>query len=136
MLSYTVAQRTREIGLRLASRGAGTGDVLRLDIRQGLRSASRRRDASGWIAAFGLKREFWPGSFHGVSATDPLTFALIPLLLIAVTLCWPATFLRDGLRGWIRWPRFGASEHVRVCKKIETRGREESLIPVPSHFSF
>jgi predicted permease len=82
-LSYAVAQRTREIGLRLAL-GAQTGDVLRLIIRQGLRLAIGGV-AIGLTAAFGLTRVL-AGFLHGVSATDPLTFALTPPLLIAVAL--------------------------------------------------
>jgi ABC-type antimicrobial peptide transport system permease subunit len=75
--------RTREIGLRLAL-GARTGDVLRLIIRQGLRLALGGV-ALGLITAFGLTRVL-AGFLHGVSTTDPLTFALIPALLIAVAL--------------------------------------------------
>jgi len=83
VLSYAVAQRTREIGLRLAL-GAQTGDVLRLIIRQGLRLTLGSL-ALGLIAAFGLTRVL-AGFLHGVSATDPLTFAVVPLLLFAVAL--------------------------------------------------
>jgi predicted permease len=83
VLSYMVARRTREIGLRLAL-GAQTGDVLRLIIRQGLRLALGGV-ALGLIAALGMTRVL-AGFLHGVSATDPLTFALIPPLLIAVAL--------------------------------------------------
>jgi putative ABC transport system permease protein len=78
-----VAQRTREIGLRLAL-GAQTGDVLRLIIRQGLRLALGDA-ALGLIAAFGLTRVL-AGFLHGVGATDPLTFAVVPLFLIAAPL--------------------------------------------------
>ncbi|MGH9753594.1 MAG: ABC transporter permease, partial [Blastocatellia bacterium] len=83
VLSYTVAQRTREIGLRLAL-GAQAGDALRLIIRQGLRLALGGV-ALGLIVAFALTRVL-TGFLHDVSATDPLTFVVTPLLLIAVAL--------------------------------------------------
>jgi predicted permease len=83
VLSYTVAQRTREIGLRLAL-GAQTGDVLRLIIRQGLLLALGGV-ALGLMAAFGLTRVL-VRFLHDVSATDPLTFTLTPLLLTLVAL--------------------------------------------------
>jgi putative ABC transport system permease protein len=85
--SYGVAQRTNEIGLRLAL-GAQAGDVIRLVLKQGLALASGGV-ALGLLASFALTRLLKTMLF-GVSATDPLTFVLIGLLLLAVALlaCW------------------------------------------------
>ena len=80
--SYTVAQRTHEIGIRLAL-GAQWGDVLRLVLNHGLKltligSAS---DSSVPISQRARSR-----ACSGVSATDPLTFISVSVLLIAVAL--------------------------------------------------
>jgi putative ABC transport system permease protein len=87
VISYSVAQRTREIGIRLAL-GAQTGDVLKLVVRQGLALAFVGI-VLGLAGAFALTRVF-ASLLFGVSATDPVTFASLPLLLVAVALlaCW------------------------------------------------
>jgi putative ABC transport system permease protein len=87
LLSYAVTQRTREIGLRLAL-GAQTRDVLRLIIGQGIKLALLGV-ALGLLAAFALTR-LMEKLLFGVSATDPLTFGAITLLLLSVALlaCW------------------------------------------------
>ena len=83
VMSYTVAQRTREIGIRMAL-GAGRGNVFGLVLKQGgvLVSAGV---VIGLIAAFGLTRVV-AGSLFGIAAVDPLTFAATSLLLAAVSL--------------------------------------------------
>ncbi|HEV2663341.1 MAG TPA: ABC transporter permease [Blastocatellia bacterium] len=83
VMAYAVSQRMREIGLRMAL-GAQTRDVLKLVVRQGL-ALSLIGVAIGLALAFGLTR-FLSGLLYQVSATDALTFALIPLLLVGVTL--------------------------------------------------
>ena len=87
MLSYAVAQRTREIGLRMTL-GAQSGNVLRLVIRQGMKLALIGV-AVGLVASLAVTRTMKTLLF-GVSATDPLTFFGIALLLALVALlaCW------------------------------------------------
>jgi ABC-type antimicrobial peptide transport system permease subunit len=87
VLAYSVAQRTQEFGIRLAL-GAQGGDVLKLVIRQGLKLALLGIGI-GLAGALALTRLLKTLLFN-VSATDPATFALIALLLLAVALvaCW------------------------------------------------
>ena len=74
VLSYTVSQRFREIGIRMAL-GAQSRDILRLVVGQGLRLALI---GAGLGAAFGLAATSAMRSLlYGVSATDPLTFAAV-----------------------------------------------------------
>jgi putative ABC transport system permease protein len=87
VISYSVAQRTQEIGIRVAL-GAQTGDVLKLIIGQGMALVATGV-LIGLAGAFGLTR-LMSSLLFDVSATDPLTFAGISLLLAAVALlaCW------------------------------------------------
>jgi len=87
VMHYSVAQRTREIGVRLAL-GAQPADVLRLVIGQGLR-LTLGGVALGLLAAFALTRVMTRLLF-GVSAHDPVTFISVALLLvgIAVVACY------------------------------------------------
>ena len=87
MMSYSVAQRTREIGLRMTL-GAQRGNVLRLVIGHGMKLALVGV-VLGLIAALALTRTM-KNLLFGVSATDPVTFVAIALLLALVALlaCW------------------------------------------------
>ncbi|MGB7281920.1 MAG: ABC transporter permease [Candidatus Acidiferrum sp.] len=83
VISYLVGQRTQEIGIRLAL-GAKRSDVLRLVLGEGMKMAALGLFI-GLAAALGLTR-LMAGLLFGVSATDPLTFAAVALLLILVAL--------------------------------------------------
>jgi putative ABC transport system permease protein len=87
LMSYATAQRTREIGVRLAL-GARASDVLRLVMKQGL-ILTVSGVAVGLAGAFALTRVM-TGMLFGVSATDPTTFTLIAALLtlVALVACW------------------------------------------------
>jgi predicted permease len=83
VMAYSVAQRTQEIGIRMAL-GAEARDVLRLVVRQGMVLAIVGV-ALGIGGAIGLTR-LLSSMLYGVSATDPMTFALITAIIVAVAL--------------------------------------------------
>lgn len=83
VMSYSVVQRTHEIGIRIAL-GAGRGDVFKLVMGQGIVLALIGV-VIGLLAAFGLTR-LMQSLLFGVSAVDPMTFLAIPVILVGVAL--------------------------------------------------
>ncbi|HYW44800.1 MAG TPA: ABC transporter permease [Bryobacteraceae bacterium] len=83
VMSYSVEQRTHEIGIR-AALGAGRRDTLKLVLLGALRTAIAGV-AVGIAASFGLTR-LLTSQLFGVKPSDPLTFAVVPAVLIAVAL--------------------------------------------------
>jgi predicted permease len=101
VLAYSVAQRTNEIGIRMAV-GAQTRNVLRLVVWQGMRLVLLGL-AVGALAGYGLKRllasqyfaeDAWQREMaeqlYGVTGTDPLTLVVIAglLTIVALAACW------------------------------------------------
>ncbi len=81
VMAYSVAQRTQEIGIRVAL-GAQRGDVLRMVLRDGMKLWTVGV-ALGVASAFVATR--WLGSLlFGIGAMDPLTFTVAPALLAGV----------------------------------------------------
>jgi len=83
VMAYSVSRRTREIGVRVAL-GAGSGDVLRMILSQGLRTIFIGV-AIGIAGSLALTRTM-ESLLFGVTATDPLTFGVVTLLLIGAAL--------------------------------------------------
>ena len=90
MLSYLVAQRTLEIGVRIAL-GAQRGSVLAMFLRKGL-TLTVIGLALGVAVSIGITR-LMSGLLFGVRPTDPLTFVVVSAVLLLVALlasCLPA----------------------------------------------
>jgi putative ABC transport system permease protein len=83
VMSYSVAQRTREIGIRIAL-GARRADVLQMTVKQGLKLVGAGM-VLGLLAAFLLTRVM-ASLLFGISATDPITFMGISLVLLMVAI--------------------------------------------------
>ncbi len=83
VISYSVVQRTNEIGLRMAL-GAQRSDVLKVIVGQGVKLVLIGVVA-GLAAAFAFNR-ILSSLLFGVSTVDPITFAVMPLMLIVVSL--------------------------------------------------
>ena len=81
VMSYSVSQRTQEIGVRIAL-GAGRRDVLRLVVRHGLTLAGIGVGAG--LVLGPLATRFGRTQFYGISPFDPLSFGLVAALLLGV----------------------------------------------------
>jgi putative ABC transport system permease protein len=83
LISFSTSQRTHEIGIRMAL-GANHKEVLGLVLREGL-TLTALGLGIGWVAAFALTRVI-SSMLYGVSATDPLTFVTVSMILATVAL--------------------------------------------------
>jgi putative ABC transport system permease protein len=83
VMSYTVTQRTHELGIRMAL-GAKPADVLKLILRQGM-GLTFLGIVFGLAGAFALTRVA-ESLLFGVSATDPLTFLMVSAFLLGVAM--------------------------------------------------
>jgi predicted permease len=83
VISYSVAQRTHEIGIRSAL-GAQRGDLMRMILQQGMKSAAAGIGI-GLAAGLGLTR-LMKSLLFGVGAMDPVTFISVAMLLLLVAL--------------------------------------------------
>jgi len=83
VIAFSVGRRTHEIGIRLAL-GAAPGDILRLVIRQGMRPVLG--GIALGVAGAIFVTHLMTSLLFGISPTDPLTFASVAVLLLAVAL--------------------------------------------------
>ena len=95
VMSYSVTQRTHEIGIRMAV-GARSSDVLGLVMKQGAHLAAVGL-AAGILGAFALTR-LMIGLLFGVTPIDPATFAAVALLMMAVVFVACFVPARRGMR--------------------------------------
>jgi ABC-type antimicrobial peptide transport system permease subunit len=103
MLSYLVASRQREIGVRVAL-GAARGEVVAMIIRRGMRFALPGA-AAGLVVAL-LGRRFIESSLFAVRATDPVTLGGVTLLLLAVA----------ALASWLPARRAAAADPMKAIR--------------------
>jgi ABC-type antimicrobial peptide transport system permease subunit len=104
VMAYSVSQRTREIGIRMAI-GAATGDVVRLVMRQGL-SLVVIGAGVGLVGALGATR-LLRGILYGGSVVDPVTFVAVPLVLVAVA----------AVASWLPARRAASVDPIRALRR-------------------
>jgi putative ABC transport system permease protein len=87
VMSYAVARRTQEVGIRMAL-GARRTQVLRMVLREGMRTIGVALVAGLAVAAAATR--LLASQLFGVSTMDPLTFAAVPILLglVALAACY------------------------------------------------
>ena len=121
LISYSVVQRTREIGIRVAL-GAQPRQVLGQIMREGLLLAL---PASGsGFSARSLAARVLSTFLFGVGAADPLTFGAVALLLLAVA--WPGDLraVTPGAAASIRSARCGGTDHPRLRIREGTKATD------------
>ena len=84
VVSHSIAQRTREIGIRMAL-GADARDIVRLVMTQGMRPVIWGASL-GLVACWAITR-FFKALMFGITPTDPFTFSIVSTLLLLVSLC-------------------------------------------------
>jgi putative ABC transport system permease protein len=84
VVSHSIVQRTREIGIRMAL-GADARDIVRLVMMQGMRPVLWGASL-GLVACWAITR-FFKALMFGITPTDPLTFSIVSALLLLVSLC-------------------------------------------------
>jgi ABC-type antimicrobial peptide transport system permease subunit len=82
-VAYAASQRTREIGVRIAL-GAANRSIVSMVVGHGVRHAAAGL-AAGLVVAMGLTR-FMRGVVYDVSTTDPLVYAMVGGIVLAVSL--------------------------------------------------
>ncbi len=95
VIAYSVAERTREIGIRSAL-GAAPRDIVRLIVGRGLATVSMGLAAGSGVALAATR--LLQGSLYNVSATDPATFAIVAATLFGVALVAHAVPIARALR--------------------------------------
>ena len=88
VISYSVAQRTREIGIRMAL-GAQRGELKRMFVRHGLTLAGS--GVAIGLAASAVVMRLMKSLLFGISPLDPITYAAVPAILVAAAML--ATYL-------------------------------------------
>ncbi len=83
VISYSVVQRTREMGIRIAL-GAQRGSISRMVVREGALLTLTGIGAGVLLSLFAM--QLIRGLLFGIGATDPATFVAVPVLLLAVAL--------------------------------------------------
>ena len=130
LIHYSVATRTREIGIRMAV-GAQPGDIFRIIVREGLQ-LSVTGLLLGLVGALLVGRA---GSslLFGVTATDPLTFTIVSLLLTAVadrSLLFPSATRNEGRAHSGIAARVGL-QRTRYTREINPRISARAKPPAP-----
>jgi hypothetical protein len=110
LLAYSVARRTKEIGIRMAL-GATTGDVSRLVLRDAVGMLCAGFVLAGFMVLWG--RPLAASLVQGLKpeGSGPLALAAAPLQPLR---CWPRMCQRGMQLAWTRWQRCATSSRARM----------------------